>query len=1269
MLPFDPISIVVDVLISAAPTLADASLRNETIVKALDAVGLKPQAPPSTFEHCYIFALVDFAQDGTKPTAVLEFLRIPEVRDAFQHAFTELDFIAILDVIKWHRVGDDVKASGTDIKAEVDAFSKVFEGYALRTSSPGEMLILRSLSLLQRSPLHDALSAQDKASGSKYVSPEERIFDAQIDEARNLLKAGNPNAARTLLEGVAKAIDGGSVSDNMRFRLETNFGACALELIENDRAANHFERAFQYAPTDPKAVANVALAKFLRGDYAAAAKLAQQAMQADTEAKTSASAIYLESVARLQAYQDVEELIDERYLENLDYLRVAGVIFLWIKNYAKAEEMLRRALLREPDDVGSLMLLAQVLFFQRRERLMKQVFVSEQEAEVFVPELEEPVSLVNHAIALTEKRDNRKQLHDALAGRAGLLAAKGDFSHAAQDSDRVLAEEPTHPMALYNRGLVALQLNDYATAIRCLSALPETDREDLEYFVPLAHAFLEQGQPDQALETLSRLPPDSTNRPRIEAFIIRCHALMKLGDNAAVEAEKLQFLQGRENDPVRLEAVAQVEYLQRNQDAALAHLIQAHTYAQEEHYSHLALRLATEYVRRRQYSQAIPYFEELKDQLDRDPLLARDYLTALYNARHYSKAQKLARSLRANGSSDAYVLQILAEISEWTGDLRSASELYSELAKIQPNKAHFMLAQARAEFRQANFDQARTILLELKSLLPDEPRDVIQVAQMLAILGEHEDVIEMAYRARRMAMNDPQIHLVYTQIFFAVERASPSRFDVKGIDTDTAVLVNEQNGEKRWLKIYSSIEPDRGRNEFSTNDATAQSLMGHRTGETVEIEAGLYEPLVYAIEQVQSIYVRAFQETLENFGAWFPEDKSLSKLHVPENDPTKFLRIIAGQSSDAGEFYNQYARGEFTFSQFAQATGRNEFELWRGLIGKPEHRLLASTGSHQEQNHYLAVARQAHTVTLDMTALLTARYLDVLELLPSNFDKLFIPQSIIERTNRHLTDLRLMENTEYGIAGFENGRFYFYKVSREVIRAQIEWTEAFLDFLKANCTVVPLDAVILEWVGEDEAVHLPDQASVTTLLVARQTNSVLYSDDLKLRDIAAHAMGVPGFWTQSLLKRWVEIGVISEEQYFDKTVQLVCGHYHFTSINPPLLNYLVHKNNMHITPEVGEVFKTLEGPNTTEDDAVRIVGECLRETWFSPAFVEQRVFILDQCLNSVTKRRVVPIVLQKLDQYLEIRLNLAPVALNQIRGEMNNWYRAHQLNSRNDPRL
>lgn len=1268
MVPSDIVAIVIQELISLTPALVDKAQQSETAVKILDKAGLKPNTPPANLEACYVFALVEFAKDGTKPQALLNFFRVDEVRKAFIADYANFDVNKVIEVIEWHVAGDALKKSGVDVRAEFESFKTLFEDFAIRTSTPADLVILRRLKegQFEKQQSTNSSIAIPVDESPKLLADEETSFLTRIEEANRLRELGYSTAAKQLLVGVEKDIVGKKFSNYLHLRLETIQGACAYDLGREQQAIQYFESALLWAPDDYKALANAALANMLRGKYQDAADLAQQSLNKHDDAKnTSAPAIRLEALTHLKNFENVEGLINDKYFDNTNYLRVAGMLFLKASQYDKAEDLFRRALLIEQDDPFGMMFLAQVLYLGEKEQKVKQVFYSPYEDHSTILELEEPLQLLKSAVELSERKENRKPLHDILASRAGILAAKGESSAAIQDCNRVLVENPDHLMALYNRGLIALEQQDYELAIKCLSRVIKEKTIDLDPYIPLASAYVEKKEPEAAIQMLDETPPEVLARALPEVFAIRSNALLMMGDTQAVEKAKAEILAMHSEDSLMLEAVANVDFLQDQKDEGLNHLLMAYEYAEGRQGEHLALRIGTHYFHRQEYTDAIAYLETLDSQLEHQKTLARTYLAALYRAKQFSKAYQFARTLYAQGSVDPSILETLAWISEWTGDFTGASEVYGKLAITNPDQHRYKILQARAEFRRANYDETHSILEGVDPEILTDPRDLMESAQMLLYLGQTDGVVEMAYRARQLGINHPEIHLAYFHIFFVCEQSNPKKFEVDQVGPDTAVRLKEQHGQDKWIRLHKSFPTTKAQNEFAMSDGISQALLGRVKGDKVSLE-GMYEPLVYTIEDIQSIYVRAVQETMENFETWFPENHSLGKVYIENNDPTKFLQFVAGQSTRAQEVHAEYDRGELTLSQFASAVGKSEFEIWRGLVGKKNHRIIASTGTAEEQRYHGQVVRNAQAVTLDIGALLTDRYLHVLDILPKIFEKLYISQGIIDRTTRYLFDLRWQVNSTHGTASFEDGRFYFEETSREIVQAEINRTEELMEFLRTHCEVVPLETVVLDWIGEEKTNRLLDQISITTLVVARQTNSVLYADDLRLREIAAKTMGINGIWTQPLLTGYVEKGILAEYAYYEKALQLVQAHYYFTSVDFPLIKYLLEKHNLHMNQEVDAVLRTLSGPHTTEDTAVNIVAQIIKHAWFTNSITGLRVSILIECLNVLTTNRNTSIIVHKLVSRLngDLGLKLAGNTLSEILDIIETWRREHDARNR-----
>jgi cellulose synthase operon protein C len=88
------------------------------------------------------------------------------------------------------------------------------------------------------------------------------LLDRQIDQLRDMLNAGKPRTALALLEGLWGGLPDGA-EGRIRFRIRANIAACLLRLGEERDAAKTYLQAYQYAPSDPKAVSLKVLAYLL----------------------------------------------------------------------------------------------------------------------------------------------------------------------------------------------------------------------------------------------------------------------------------------------------------------------------------------------------------------------------------------------------------------------------------------------------------------------------------------------------------------------------------------------------------------------------------------------------------------------------------------------------------------------------------------------------------------------------------------------------------------------------------------------------------------------------------------------------------------------------------------------------------------------------------------------------------------------------------------------------------------------------------------------
>lgn len=144
------------------------------------------------------------------------------------------------------------------------------------------------------------------------VSPSDNSEDpalhAKIDLLRDLFR--NMNLSPAARDGLLKlkSTEDLSAKPWARFRIETNLGSIAMSLGHHAEAATLFETAYEIRPTDANAIANLAVARTIQGQFDEAMALAQSALAA-TPRSAQAVSFLLQAAARSTWQGDPESLI------------------------------------------------------------------------------------------------------------------------------------------------------------------------------------------------------------------------------------------------------------------------------------------------------------------------------------------------------------------------------------------------------------------------------------------------------------------------------------------------------------------------------------------------------------------------------------------------------------------------------------------------------------------------------------------------------------------------------------------------------------------------------------------------------------------------------------------------------------------------------------------------------------------------------------------------------------------------------------------------
>ncbi|GIK36927.1 MAG: hypothetical protein BroJett011_07600 [Chloroflexota bacterium] len=1086
----------------------------------------------------------------------------------------------------------------------------------------------------------------------------EEKYIARIDQARDLIKEGKAGAALSLLRKLEDELTGVETSTHLRSRLLTNLGASLLYLGDDLQSAPYFEQALKFAPQDPKALANAGLAALIQGDFEKAINLSEQALaiQSDHSSPLSVLPQALAKAGRLDTLdQGVKTVIEQ----NVESRRALAFAMIEVGNYEEAERLLRLSVGSAEMDPQDLVLLAQAIVIPIQINEQKDPAPPWNIPTVESMRLQEAEDLLTQAIQALEPTDNRNRFHHTLMLRASARALQNKLEQSAQDCQRILGENRMYPIALHHGGLLALQMQNHPEAIRLLKAYLETPPPHDFVSTYLAVAYLGNQQPREALRVLSEAEKQVDDLPlfyRLETLRLTVQVAQIVGDKARIDdaTEKLKALPI--DNPLVLETLALVGASQGRMDESIDYLNQAHKISTGNLKNRITLQSAELYYGEGEYDKAASLYEGVVP-VDKDTPPTRAYIASLLNSGDWKQAYELARNMRDGGNAIPVISEVEARVAEHIGNLELALDLYTQLADLEPNNFNHFFGIAAVSIRMGRSEEAASSLEAVVDRFKDNPGALMGTAKVFANAKRPAaEVLPLAYRAKQLEMGNPEMHLSYVSLFMYAEGDASISLDCADINVNCSVKL-ESDRETHWCIILDDEPVDRGRWEYLSTDPVAQRLMGHKVGDVIEFKSGPYEQLTFTIAEIQSKYVRAFQETFMNFGSWFPDHPGLHRVEIVDHDVSPIFRISEMRFKSQDDLRELYSSKQLTLEGFAQSTGHSLAEAW-GYHSVGEHKIISSAGTRQEQGYHRQVLEASTSVTIDLLALFTLSSLNMLPLLVELFDKVYVAQACLDVLTENLQKLRQFDR-DYGVIGRQDERYVFEEIPKEVTERNIEFLEKVLGFVREHCQVMPIDSALefdVDQFRKFEFVLGP--SSIASIFVAKDTGTPLYSDDFVLRTLAKRGFSVNGVWTQPVLNRAQILGKLNKEDYYSLISILALTNYSFVSLNVPILMHILEKNRWVPDTYVSKIFLPLK--ETAEASAIGIIADLISEVWSQNISDFHKRQILDLCLQVLVTNRSRDIVIYKLRGALRERFSFREHQLLEINHELELWLRVHQ---------
>lgn len=1113
--------------------------------------------------------------------------------------------------------------------------------------------------------IHESVVAKPKLStidypisGIKNTGSTNVELEAQIDILKNLYRDGNPNASLRQLKQIESQISSLNPSNKIIARLFSTIGGCLVALEREKEAAEYFTKAFQIDSENPNIMANYALAKIVNGDKLSALKIAEQCLQINLD-HTLARIIRFEILARRDNFQSIDELIEPKYLNEPSYTRIIGLMYRDKKDYINSEKYLRMSLAIE-NNIYTRLALATVLIEQN---LPKSYFPHTSfTTDNIYEKASEALTLVDMALNYAQSRDNFKLIQNIKASRAGIRALMGDLDGAKRDCDEIIDKTADHLLALHNRALIAISERDFKYAINLFFKIPEGYLSENNFFVPFIISYIETNQFEESNDLINKhIPSKHDNDEKyFDYIVLRAWSYFRQNENGEVINIRDNLLKQSYESARKFEALGLISRFLKDYQQAINNLeICYYQYIIEEDKNRIAEVIADIYYELRDYDNAIIWFEKLPFNILSSKFNVQQYVISLFYLRLYSKVFDFIERCYAIGIKDIVLLEIYAWLAQYMGDYEKAIDLYSEMILKEPNKVKYKLEYVLLLYRKNNTDLALR-QLEGISFNIKEPWDLLEAAELYSVMGNHSKALRLGYQARKKGIDNAQIHIAYVHLFLRAE--GEIDIDVDVVQVNTAILLGNDANE-HWIKI-TDIEPiSENDMEYSPVSEQANLLLGKKVGDAVEFRRSTLQDLVFTIKKIQSVFVQAFQETMDEFGVRFPEEKSLQRITIRNNDFSTFLEFVAHSDIFIEKISKYYVSGNMTIEQFAYLIGKNQLLLFLALQKDSERRIFASLGTPEDQNAQRKIIEGANSTTLSLSGLLTLSYLNFLDYLPQRFQNIYCSQKLVDFLNKTQLELDIEKTRGRKTIQYLNNRFIISEFSPDFTIKTIDYIEEIYSFIKSHCTIVPISSEFVDNLHQHQLQDAKNgNVEISISIVAKQTNSPILADDVFFRRIAMKEYGVPGFCTQELLRDLVHKYLLSFNDYANACSALAEMNYFYLSLTVDDIDYIMREDQYSLSNRLDAMLRMCLGANTDEGMAIKFASKLIKRVWFASTLYEQKIFILERILHYLTLNRTRDLLLRSLNLLLNWEFMLAPFQLRDIHKEINLWIKLHPTN-------
>jgi tetratricopeptide (TPR) repeat protein len=931
---------------------------------------------------------------------------------------------------------------------------------------------------------------------------EDPVLHARIDTLRDIFQAGQPEVA----ESQFRALLDQAASSNFRmanFRIKTNLGSIALALGRNAEGAELYKAAYDEMPDDPRAIANLSLARTLEGEYDEAMELARRALTA-TPRPDHAVGYLLQAAARSTWKGEPTSLIPPDLAGSVDadlglaeYLRIR-------KAPAWAYRVLDLSR-RHPETPIMKMIGAYAILFLITE---DETYLRGGKSAISLQEINDAADTIKAvaekflAYSAVHSDDVLSKVHNACI----ILRLISRFKEAEHLLTLCIAKYGANSGLLRILAIVQGMQGRHEEAAETLTKAPDDPEAQL-----MSAEFVANKDPKAALKLLLEVDDSRLDRKSQEVrWMLTAEIALRTGDkeiyDRAISCLRDLGAPSAVIDLLAIEAATQSNIAHDEIVAALKKLAQDLPTD-----SDLGTRfmVAERLDREGMPLEASRVLEGHADLSRRNPS-AILYLKSLAASRRDNAFRAAFEEACDELQGDTELLWTSSAHAWNSGDLpRSLSEI-EKFLRIRPQNFAAIILKLELLVRLDLLNELRAELaLPLETAVGGSLEDRFRLATFLSLFDNVDRAIKMAYRL--FLENRDQSRAWMTFWVFMLElgqhKQNSERWSMDRVAPDAAVDVRYDDGEQKSFIV--ELDPEIRRIDdmaWEPGHETVAAVLGKLEGETFATAGGR----TGLVQRIRHKYIARMVYVADHIQARFPTFDGFRKIEFEpdrEGGLDEFVSELKHHREWLASEVQQYADGPMPLIMLANRMGMDTIEA-AGAVRELGMLLKVQLGSEAERDAMITQINAAENgCVLNLWSFWLAWRLKALDAIVSTAGKIAMSQSVMDALRARREKYGVGGDGGLKTASYRNGSMVINELSSEDVETAKADIDLAIGWANTNALIAPVTT------GDD----LPDELIehirdgnpniFDDILVAHGRKCLLVSDDAPMRE-AAESLGV-----------------------------------------------------------------------------------------------------------------------------------------------------------------